>query len=294
MGVGAKPVALHEQSIVVDSETNSKRRINSMKKFVIALLFLMSTFALGQDGRTKINYINSTSQVLNMLIDGRPACAGPVIASGFCTEIVYPGTYLAQATNGSQITAGASLTLADGDTATYTVTEDDSENVMPNQSQAKLVTVSDTASTYADLGFSVVSPIALTRDATTSGVTHSGLPYTYNVLGGTYANGDELMLGVSNYGTYQVVPADLQRAADGFAAGVKGTIVKQEPVLLNSGQQGLMSAIIGDTVNGKTMAYLVLDVYKGNTFYQVAFAAPKETPSDMEGVKKFFSSFTIQ
>jgi hypothetical protein len=86
----------------------------------------------------------------------------------------------------------------------------------------------------------------------------------------------------------------LQRAIDSFAADVTGTIVKQEPVLLNSGQQGLFVAVVADTINGRTMAYLVLDVYKGNTFYQVAFAAPKETPSDMEGVKKFFSSFTIQ
>jgi hypothetical protein len=151
-----------------------------------------------------------------------------------------------------------------------------------------------TPTTYADLGFSVVSPIALTRGATTSGVTHSGLPYTYNVLEGAYANGDGLLIGVSSYGTYQVVPADLQRAIDSFAADVTGTIVKQEPVLLNSGQQGLFVAVVADTINGRTMAYLVLDVYKGNTFYQVAFAAPKETPSDMEGVKKFFSSFTIQ
>jgi hypothetical protein len=265
-----------------------------MKKLVLALMFLVATLGFAQDGRTKINYFNQTNQNLRMLIDGSAACTGDVIPNGSCTELVNPGTYHVGATNGQQTTDRV-IILQDGETFNYTITEDDSENVMPDQSKAKLVTVQNLYSTqtYADLGFSVVSPIALTRDATTPGVTHSGLPYTYNVLEGTYANGDGLLIGVSNYGTYQVVPADLQMAADAFAAGVAGTIVHQKPVLLNSGQRGLFIAINADTINGRTMAYLVLDAYKGNTLYQVAFAAPKETPSDMEGVKKFFSSFTI-
>jgi len=263
-----------------------------MKKLVLALMFLVATLGFAQDGRTKINYFNQTNQNLRMLIDGSAACTGDVIPNGSCTELVNPGTYHVGATNGQQTTDRV-IILQDGETFNYTITEDDSENVMPDQSKAKLVTVANTASTYADLGFSVVSPVELFREAPSASVTHSGLPYTFTMISGTYDNGDGLLIGVSKYGAYQVVPADLQRAADGFATGVKGNIVKQEPVLLNSGQQGLMSAIIGDTVNGKTMAYMVLDSYKGNTLYQVAFAAPKETPSDMDGVKKYFSSFTI-
>lgn len=263
-----------------------------MKKLVLALMFLVATLGFAQDGRTKINYFNQTNQNLRMLIDGNAACTGDVIPNGSCTELVNPGTYHVGATNGQQTTDRV-IILQDGETFNYTITEDDSENVMPDQSRVRLV-ADNGVSTYSDLGFSIVSPIVLTRGTPSTSVTHSGMPYTFTVIDGTYANGDELMLGVSNYGAYQVVPADLQRAADGFAAGVKGKIVHQEPVMLASGQQGLMVAIIADTINGKTMAYMVLDVYKGNTFYQVAFAAPKETPSDMEGVKKFFSSFTIQ
>ena len=54
-----------------------------MKKFLaLALLFLASSFVLAQDGRTRIDYYNKSSQTVRMLINGNPACTGDVMPGG--------------------------------------------------------------------------------------------------------------------------------------------------------------------------------------------------------------------
>ena len=53
-----------------------------MKNLVLALMLLVSSLAIAQDGRTRMNYYNQTSQTLRMLIDGRPACTGDVFRKG--------------------------------------------------------------------------------------------------------------------------------------------------------------------------------------------------------------------
>ena len=92
-----------------------------MKKFVLALMFLMSTVALSFAGT--INYYNQTDQTIQMLRDGVPPGIGSnVIPNGFYSETVGYGTYLLQATNGQQTTAGYSCTIgADNDRCDYTV-----------------------------------------------------------------------------------------------------------------------------------------------------------------------------
>ena len=118
-----------------------------MRKFLaLALLFLASSFVLAQDGRTRIDYYNKSSQTVRMLINGNPACTGDVMPGGYCTEPVNPGTYVLSATNGRQETSPFTCTINDGGECNYTVfdAQQSSVNNNPNLRTVSLHTVSDT------------------------------------------------------------------------------------------------------------------------------------------------------
>jgi hypothetical protein len=268
-----------------------------MKKFVItALLFLVATLGFAQDGRTKVNYYNRTSQTLQMLIDGNPACSFDVMPGGTCTDSVNPGSYIIGATNGKQTTRRA-ISLEEGQTFDYTLTEEDSVNTLPNQSRANFVTVADPYTpilyTYTDLGFSIGSPIVLTRDAGENTTTHTGSPYVITYIHGTFANDDYLAIFVGVY-NMQTTHDDLARIAKGFAEGAKGTIESQYTRYTSSGQEALCSVInLPADEDGRVVSFAHMAIVKGNRSYQVVFGTYTDTKSDMDAVAAFFKSFSI-
>jgi len=102
------------------------------KFFALALLFLASSFVLAQDGRTRIDYYNKSSQTVRMLINGNPACTGDVMPGGYCTEPINPGTYVLSATNGRQETSPFTCTINDGGECNYTVFDAQQSSVNNN------------------------------------------------------------------------------------------------------------------------------------------------------------------
>jgi hypothetical protein len=226
-----------------------------------------------------------------MLIDGRSACTGPVIPNGFCTEIVNPGTYLAQATNGTQTTVGKSLTVAYGETVEYTVVETDSKNLMPNRGEAKYVTVSDLD---YHRGFSVDAPVTLIEQPTTTGTTHAGRPYTENAYTAELPNTDSYLAGVFTY-DFTLATEDLDRATEGFRAGINGTVLHTNVTTTSGLPSKITSFSSKEAASGREMRFVLLIVAKANRAYMFVFGTYLDvTSTNNEEVKRFFNSVRIQ
>jgi hypothetical protein len=262
-----------------------------MKKLLLAMLLLVATLGIAQDGRTKINYVNSTSQTLQMLIDGHAACTGTVIPNGFCTEIVNPGTYLAQATNGTQTTAGKNITVAYGETGEYTVVETDSKNLMPNRGEAKYVTVSDLD--YHN-GFSVDAPVTLTQQPATTETTPTGHTYTQNKYLAELPNGDTYLADVVTY-DFTLPTGNLDRATEAFGSGINGTILNTV-VTTTSGLPSKMTSFSSkEPATGRELRFVLLIVAKANKAYMFVFGTYLDvTSTNLEETKRFFTSVRIQ
>lgn len=259
-----------------------------MNKFVLALLFFVSTLAFAQDGRTKVNYYNQTSQNIRMLIDGRPACTGDVIPGGACTEFVNPGTYLLQATNGQQTTSGYTCMVAYGEYCTYTVTEHSADlRLTPGLSLASYQPIA-----LLNYGrFSVNAPVQLKKGELQNGTTDFGKAYTATTWSTTMPNGDWYGITVADY-PFQTVQEDLDRSAKGYAAGVKGTVIKQESLTVSG--QPAAGAVIDSVVNNRNYRSALLIVIRGNSAYMFIFVTDMATPdTDMNAVNEFFNSASL-
>lgn len=256
-----------------------------MNKFVLALLFFVSTLTFAQDGRTKVNYYNQTSQSIRMLIDGRPACTGDVIPGGTCTEFVNPGTYLLQGTNGKQTTTGYTCVVSYGEYCNYTVTEHTAD---------LRLTLGLSLASYRPIAlmnygrFSVNAPVQLTKGDLHSGTTDFGKAYTSTLWETTMVNGDWYGVSVADF-PFQTGQENLYQVAKAYAAGVNGTIIKQESVQV-SGQPAL-AVIVESTISGHTFRSALMIVIKGNSAYMFIFVTDMATPdTNMNAVKEFFSS----
>ena len=256
-----------------------------MKKFLIALLFLASTLAFGQDGRTKVNFINQTDSTLRFMLDGNPVCTGDVIPNGMCTEIVNPGSYTASATNGQQTTGGQSFTIAYGETYNYRVWN---QSTQLNNTNPDLRTVS--LREYSD-GFTVDAPVTLSRGATTPGRTTNGADYTQTVYTGVMPNTDVYMVAVGNY-PFALTVEDNARGLEGFRAAVNGTVISQKVVTV-SGHPAL-AAVITSFDGSRQLNFGLLFTFKGNTNYFFVFGSYVDvTTTDMDAMKQFFTSASI-
>jgi hypothetical protein len=262
-----------------------------MRNFLaIALLFIASTLAFGQDGRTKVNFVNQTGDTLRFFLNTRPACSGDVMPGGFCTESVNPGSYVATASNGQQTTGGQAFDIAYGETYTYRVYVEQTATPVPyGLKRAGYKTV---ANLDYHMGFTVDVPITLTTDGPKAGVTNQGKPYTQSIYMGVLANDDTYMVGVSDY-TFALSNEDLARGLEGFRAGLtKGTVTKQESLTV-SGQPALM-AFVDSEVNGRTLRFALLITYKGNKAVFFTFGTWLDSQgTDLEAVKTFFKSAAL-
>lgn len=249
-----------------------------MKNLVLALMLLVSTLAIAQDGRTRVNYYNQTSQTLRMLIDGRPACTGDVIPQGYCTEPVTPGVHSIGATNGQQ-SVGRNVVLEDGETFNYTVSEQEAAYT-PG---LKRVTVAQ----YS--GFSVDSPVALASIETNGSHTaNNGTQFTSNIYQGVTQN-VTYTAGTMDY-TFALTTDDLQRGTDGFVKSVGGTVVLSKDYTVN-GQSVRMTS-----VQTEAHKYLFLITFKGNRAYMFVAEAPVDglNSDDLNSVNTFFTTITLQ
>jgi hypothetical protein len=254
----------------------------------LAVLVLAAATMFAQDGRTKINYYNQSSQTVRMLIDGRPACTGDVIPGGACTEIVNPGTYLLQATNGQQTTGGYTCAVEYGSYCNYTVTEHTADlKLTPGLSMAAYTPV-----VLLNYGrFNANVPVQLTKNAPTNGTTDFGKPYTSTFWSAELTNGDSYMVGISDYG-FATAQEDLAKVTNGYATALKGTITKQDFTTV-SGYPAVMS-FIDSSSEGHNFRSALLVVVKGNSAYMFAFMTDLATPgTDNDAVKTFFTSVAI-
>jgi len=145
-----------------------------MKKFLIALLFVVSTLAFGQDGRTKVNFFNQTSTTLRFMLNGNPVCTGDVIPQGYCTEPVNPGTYTASATNGQQTTGGQTFDIAYGETYNYRVFVENSAAPVPEGLKlANYRTVSQSSNQAFDVTFAGNGEVKTESGANDAGTSRS-------------------------------------------------------------------------------------------------------------------------
>ena len=252
-----------------------------MKKVLFALLFLASTLGFAQDGRTKVNFVNQTNSSLRFMLNGNPACTGPVIPNGFCTEPVNPGAYTASATDGRQTTSGQSFDIAYGETYTYTVHVEESAAPVP----PGLILVSDLD---YHKGFTVNAPVDLTAGAPLQGTTDQGKPWTGTQYAATLPNGDAYMVEVAEYG-FALSTDDLDRGTNGFAGAVKGLVVSRDRVTV-SGYPAEASDIEA-TIDGKAYHFGLLLTIRGNTAYMFVFGTDLAAPgTNMDDVKTFFTS----
>jgi len=265
-----------------------------MKKYfalLLASILMLAVSVFAQDGATTLNYYNRTSQTIRMLVNGNPACSGDVMPGGYCVESVNPGTYLMQATNGPQTTAGFSCTVQYGQHCDYTVNEQTSQNFNP-------VRTINTSAHYIQVQllnygpFNADSPIVLTTTGPQPSTTDEGLSFTETTWNGETQNGDFYMIGVGVY-PFNVVNTDLQQAIDGFRAGVKGTVTDQKPITV-SGQPATVAIIDSRDEKGRVMRFMMLVTYKSNTAYMFIFGTYLDVQgTDMEAVKTFFNSIQL-
>ena len=262
-----------------------------MKKFfALTLLFLASSFVLAQDGRTRIDYYNKSSQTVRMLINGNPACTGDVMPGGYCTEPVNPGTYVLSATNGRQETSPFTCTINDGGECNYTVfdAQQSSVNNNPNLRTVSLQSVNIRKS-YS--GVNATTPMELTTNGPVAGTTVDGQPYTETKYTGSVANGDTYIIDVATYNT-PVGINNLNNITNYFVKEVNGTILNQVDATL-SGLPAKLS-IVEAVRNGRTVRYGYEVAEQGNTAYILIFASWLDvTDTDMNAMETFFSSATI-
>ena len=252
-----------------------------MNKILITLMFLASTFAFGQDGKTKVNFYNQTDSSLRFMLNGNPTCTGDVIPNGFCTEPVNPGTYTASATDGRQTTSGQSFDIAYGETYTYTVHVEESAAPVP----PGLILVSDLD---YHKGFTVNAPVDLKAGAPIQGTTDQGKPWTGTQYTAELPNGDAYFVEVAEYG-FALDNDDLDRGTNGFAGGVKGTVTSRDRVTVSGFPAE--TSVIEATVDGKALRFGLLIAIRGNTAYMFVFGTDLAAPgTNMDDVKTFFTS----
>jgi hypothetical protein len=252
-----------------------------MNKILITLMFLASTFAFGQDGKTKVNFYNQTDSSLRFMLNGNPVCTGDVIAGGFCVEPVVPGAYVASATNGRQTTSGQSFDIAYGETYTYTVHVQESAAPVP----PGLILVSDLD---YHKGFTVNAPVDLKAGAPIQGTTNQGKPWTGTQYTAELPNGDAYFVEVAEYG-FALGNDDLDRGTNGFAGGVKGTVTSRDRVTVSG--YPAETSVIEATVDGKSLRFGLLIAIRGNTAYMFVFGTDLAAPgTNMDDVKTFFTS----
>jgi hypothetical protein len=257
-----------------------QRRNNNMKKLVLALMFLMSTLAFAQDGRTRIEYYNQTSQTVSFYDNGSPV--GDVIPNGFTSESVFPGTHNLVATepNGS---VSRTVALEDGERFQWTVTEGNA--MLSHNTDLRMV-----AYTQYD-GFAVNAPVPLVTTGPQQGTTHAGHPFTYNQYEGDMPNTDSYLAGAYTY-DFAVTNADLDKYVDGFAGGVNGTVISRDTTFTISGHPAEMAVITG-TIEGRAIRYAVAVTYKGNRAFSFIFGSFVDVVSNGEEFKTFFNSASI-
>ena len=139
-----------------------------------------------------------------------------------------------------------------------------------------------------ELGFSIQAPVVLTTDGTEQHTTTSGKQFTQTVFTGGFDNGDTYFVCVSQY-PFVVVQDDLQRAAEGFAAAIGGTVNDVRPTTV-SGQPALRATI---SLPDKTTQFAYVAAYKGKRVFQFAVGTLSGTPLDSPKVNTFFESATI-
>lgn len=261
-----------------------------MKKF-FAMLFLLFAFILptvAQDGATRLNYYNHTSQWIRMLVNGNPACTGDVMPGGWCTEAVNPGTYLMQGTNGRETTSGFSCTVQYGEHCDYTVNENTSELL----NNPRVTTVDLKSYTY----FAVDTPAPLkTLQNGDVAKTTNGTNYNKYMWGYTADNGDAYMVGM---GEYPFSPAynDLDNMISGFVTATNGTLVDGKVTPLTVSGQPAKGAIISAKLdNGKEIRFIMVVTFKGNCGYMFVFGSYIDsTTTDIDAVKTFFTSIQLK
>jgi hypothetical protein len=249
---------------------------------VLALMFLMSTLAFAQDGRTRIEYYNQTSQTVSFSDNGSPV--GDVIPNGFTSESVFPGTHnlVASEPNGS---VSRTIGLEDGHTFMWTVTEG---NAMLNKNpDLNLVLASYTQ--YD--GFAVNAPVPLVTTEPQQRTTHAGHTFTYKQYEGDMPNTDSYLVGVYVY-DFALTSKDLDRYVDGFAGGVNGTVISRDTDFNISGLPAEMAVITG-TSEGRAIRYAVAVTYKGNRAFAFVFGSFVDVVSNGEEFKTFFNSASI-
>ena len=256
-----------------------------MKKFLIALLFLVSTLAFGQDGRTRVNFYNQVGVTLQFMLNGRPACSYAVMPGGMCTESVNPGNYTATATDGTNTTGGQNFDIAYGETYNYRVFPQQSATLTPG-----LVRVADLD--YHN-GFTINAPLELKTDGPTNNTTDAGKPFTQTLYSATMPNTDVYMVGVSAY-NFAVDNADLDRGIEGFRGSLKGTVLSTTPFVV-SGQPAKMAVIDAKDSNGRELRFALLITFKGTKAYMFVFGSYLDVPnSNGDEFKTFFNSARIQ
>ena len=258
-----------------------------MRKFlVIAMLFLASALAFGQDGRTKVNFVNRTDSTLRFFLNNSPACTGDVIPGGFCTEPVNPGSYTAWATNGQQRTGGQSFDIADGETYTYTVSLQATQ--MHNTNPAlRTIALLSYRGAVAD------APIDLSTDGSEARKTDEGKDYTQTTWIGTLPNNDTYFVSVAEY-PFTVDTALLGVVINRFATGAGGKVLTTTDAYV-SGMPAKAAIVEATTTNGRTLRIAFLATIRGNKAYMFAFASYLDVQdSDMSAMKHFFASARIQ
>jgi hypothetical protein len=253
-----------------------------MKKLVFALMFLMSTLAFAQDGRTRIEYYNQTSQTVSFYDDG--SSVGSVIPNGFTSESVFPGTHNLSASepNGS---VSRTIELEDGHRFQWTITEGNAMlNTNPN---LNLVLASFTQ--YD--GFSVNAPVPLIKDGPHQGSTHGGKSFTYTQYEGDMPNTDSYLVGVYDY-SFAVTNEDLDKYVDGFANGTSGTVISRDRSFTISGLPAEL-AIVSGTSGGRAIRFAIAVTYRGNRAVAFVFGSFTDVTSNEEDFKNFFASASI-
>jgi hypothetical protein len=153
---------------------------------------------------------------------------------------------------------------------------------------ATFASASNVSST--ELGFSVTAPVPMTASEPVTLKNQNGDTFTNVRYTGVASNRDAFYLSVATY-PFAVVQEDLGRATEALRKAVDGTVINSEDIKV-SGQPALMSAI-SSTSSGKELRFLTLVTFKGNRAYILMFATDPTVTSDMDGVKAFFRTLTI-
>jgi len=145
------------------------------------------------------------------------------------------------------------------------------------------------------LGVSVNVPVTLNlvEGDPSRGTTHAGQAYTQYIYSGSQPNEDAYIVGVHVYDSLTITDADLDRAINGFAGAVNGTVSNVTEVNV-SGQPAKTAYItLPADKNGRVLRFGYLVSYKGSRLYQFTFGTYLDTQSDMAEVAEFFRSASI-